>query len=475
MSQLPDYVASAKPNPPENRAPWLTTTSATYAGIILWFVFWSGVPMGEKGIAGGTLSQGLGVAFLSLVIAALLCHFCSYLVPGLLGMKTGLGLSVIGTSTYGVKGGLFMPGLLMGILQFGWLSVSAYFSGLLLASFISSGDQQGGVLHLGIGVIWIFAATFIGMKGVRYVGMVASFAPIIPISVLLLILVNTIGGVGSFSVEKLLAAAPEGTKPITLFGSGFLGVLSLMCTYVYGFFATAGAAGVDFGSNNKDAKSVQMGGLVGVVLAMVVTGTIALLAIAGIQAKLAETSPELLATYNVTDLFSVILGPGLGKICMFLLAIAAFPSACFPTVVAAGAFKTTFPKINPLITCGIGVFATIILVVTQAAGSATDVFKVVGASFGPICGAMAADYILSGFKWAGPRDGLNPAGWISWFFGFVVGASTLVVEVFCGGTMPFEIPCPSISAFVVGFVLYIILAKAGMESKKLDMPQRIDN
>jgi hypothetical protein len=36
------------------------------------------------------------------------------------------------------------------------------------------------------------------------------------------------------------------------------------------------------------------------------------------------------------------------------------------------------------------------------------------------------------------------------------------------------VPCPPVAAFVVGFVLYYILAKAGWESEKLDMPQRID-
>ena len=44
-----------------------------------------------------------------------------------------------------------------------------------------------------------------------------------------------------------------------------------MSTYVVGFFATAGAAGVDFGMNSRDKKDVQMGGLVGIALAIIVT------------------------------------------------------------------------------------------------------------------------------------------------------------------------------------------------------------
>ena len=135
-SGLPDYVASAVPIPQGNRAPWYKNTAQTYAGIMLWFVFWSVVPLGaaigEEGVdlvrsafAGGTLAQGLGVAFLALIAAALACHFLFYLVPGMLGMKTGLPLYIVGTSTYGVRGGLLMPGFLMGLLQLGWVAVNS--------------------------------------------------------------------------------------------------------------------------------------------------------------------------------------------------------------------------------------------------------------------------------------------------------------------------------------------------------------
>ncbi len=138
---LPSYVSMAKPNPPTNRAPWYKNTAPTYAGIFLWFVFWSQAPSGGSGIPGGVLSQGVGTALLGLVIAALLCHFLFYLVPGLLGLKTGLPLYVVGTSTYGTQGGFIMPGFLMGVLQFGWLGVNAYFSAQ--APFIPGRWQSG--------------------------------------------------------------------------------------------------------------------------------------------------------------------------------------------------------------------------------------------------------------------------------------------------------------------------------------------
>ncbi|MDR2512421.1 MAG: hypothetical protein LBD01_01270, partial [Puniceicoccales bacterium] len=112
---------------------------------------------------------------------------------------------------------------------------------------------------------------------------------------------------------------------------------------------------------------------------------------------------------------------------------------------------------------------------------------VIGASFGPVCGALLADYILAGRKWAGPRAGFNPAGWLSWIVGFVVGGitpavlliNTINAEAIAKGTtkaiaLGFTVPVPPVSAFVVGFVLYFALATLGFTSKKLDMPQRID-
>ena len=77
-SGLPDYVASAKPVPKENRMPWFKSTAQTYAGIMLWFVFWMSVPESSKTpTPGGILAHGLGAAILGVVLAGLICHFAS--------------------------------------------------------------------------------------------------------------------------------------------------------------------------------------------------------------------------------------------------------------------------------------------------------------------------------------------------------------------------------------------------------------
>jgi len=304
---------------------------------------------------------------------------------------------------------------------------------------------------------------FVGFKGIKYVAMVSTYVPIIPVVALLALLACTIGGV--FNFDPGIFHRDE-TTTVGLYSlAGKLGVLSVVCAYMIGFFATAGPAGCDFASNNRNRNDVILGGLVGIVGGMVITGVIALIAIAGAWGTEG-------VTLNPYGSMKAIMGSTMGGMFMFLLALAAFPSACIAAFIAANSFKTTLPKVNPLVSCGIGLAVSCVLIVSTVAGNAGVVFGFIGASFGPFCGALIADYILSGKKWAGPRAGFNPAGWISLAGGFLVGGLPLLPGI--GGFFASVIPCPPVSAFIVGFILYYILAKAGMESEKLDMPQRID-
>ncbi len=486
-SNLPNYVASAKPVPLANRTAWYKTTAQTYAGIMLWFVFWESVPISWPG-PGGILAHGLATALAGVVAAALICHFASYLAPGLMGMKTGLPLAVVGTSTYGVYGGFLMPGFFMGILQFGWLAVNAFFSAELLARLADqptmTPDHPIAPVHMAIGAVWCLAAALVGLKGIHYVAKVATFLPLIPLVILLILTMKTFAGVASFKPELLTAGA---TTPLP---SGFELALFAIANIV-GFFATAGAAGVDIASSNRDSRDVHLGGLVGVAGATIFTGCLALLIVAGTYGGgLMAGGKEIIL--KPTALMSVIMGEGTAKVFWLLLASAAFPPACFSSLIAAASFRNTLPKINPFISCGIGTAASIALVLSGKAGNAAGVFGIIGASFGPICGAMTADYLLAGCKWPGPRAGFNPAGWISWAVGFVVGAwnaffadlfrSLMAMaahsphvgawKAFFAGLshVDFQMPCPPVAAIIVGFVLYLVLALIGLQSRTLEMP-----
>jgi cytosine permease len=201
-----------------------------------------------------------------------------------------------------------------------------------------------------------------------------------------------------------------------------------------------------------------MGGLVGIALAAIVSAGAAVLIAAG---AFGATGNYAMNPADPKFMGSVMGSTGLGTVMGVLLAVAAFPSACFSSLIAANSFKTTLPKVNPFVSVGIGTLVSIILAVTGLAGQAGAVFKVIGASFGPICGAMLVDYVLAGNRWAGPRPGWNVAGWVSWAVGFIVGIAPLVGIA--------NVPAAPLVAFIIGAVVYFALAKAGMQPAAVSM------
>ena len=152
--------------------------------------------------------------------------------------------------------------------------------------------------------------------------------------------------------------------------------------------------------------------------------------------------------------------------------MASFPGACFSSFIAANSFKTVMPKINPFLSVGIGALVSMILAITGVAGNLQSVFGIIGASFGPICGAMAADYLLAGKRWTGPA-GFNPAGWISWAVGFFVGVMPVLHNVKSLAFIP-DVPATPVAAFIVGFALYFVCTKLGVTSAVVPMENRAD-
>jgi len=439
---LPAYITSATPNPVDKRAPWYKTTAQTYAGIFLWFVFWDS--MSGNGLSTG----GLGAMLAGIIIGALICHFLFYVVPGNLGMGTGLPLYVVGASTFGAAGSLIMPGFLMGALQFGWLGVNAFGSGHALAD----GFNAPG-LFIPIAIVWTLLAAIVGLKGIQYVARVATFLPIIPLIVLIMGLAMFGGAAGNY-------------KPTAAAGSGAsMSAMLAMIAAVVGFFATAGAAGVDICTSNRNKQDVSMGGIVGIVIAIAFTAGISVIAVAGARAS-GVIGPEVT---TMTTALSKKLSPGMFAAVMIGLTLASFPGACFSSFIAANSFKTVMPKVNPFVSVGIGAVISIILAVTGWAGSLPSVFGLIGASFGPIVGAIVVDYFLSGGKWAGPRAGFNPAGWIAWAIGFVVG---ILPNQVLPASVRVDVPCAPVAAFIVGAVVYFICAKMGLQTQVVPIPAK---
>ncbi len=437
---LPDYITKTKPNPLSNRAPWYVNTAPSYAGIFLWIAFY-------RSIAEGTLVHaGPVLCLLALAVAGLLSYALFFYVPAMLGMKTGYPLYVVGSSTFGSTGGYLMPGLLMGLLQVGWFSVNTSISTEFILAGVGMDSSPMSIPFLIIAVIWGLVMAYIGVKGIQYVAKLATYMAIIPFLMILVAFFKTAGGITNYT--------PADPNPYLAF--------AMLNAIVIGFFATAGAAGADFGMSSRGAKDVKLGGFVGIALAVVYAGGLPLLSVAG-----AHGMNPALETFAYDGVIGSI-GGFLASSMFLLFAFASIAPACFCAFIAGNSFATMIPGVPRLASTMIGAVIAIILAVTGVAQNLIGFFVIVGASFGPICGAMAADYLLSGKKWAGPRQGVNIAGYGAWATGFLVGI------------LPF-LPVPEqvqrysqpavLYSFVVGFVVYVILSKLGLEPKAVSLEE----
>jgi len=437
---LPDYISKTKPNPSSNRAPWYVNTAPSYAGVFLWVAFYSS-------IAEGTLERASpAICILALVVAGLLSYGLYYLVPATLGMRTGLPLYVVGSSTFGTTGGYLMPGLLMGLLQVGWFSVNTYIATDFILRGVGSESGPMSAPFIVVALIWGYVMAYIGVKGIQYVAKLATYIAIIPLLMILLVFFNTSGGISSY--------VPADPQPFIAF--------ALLIQIVIGFFATAGAAGADFGMNSRDGKDVRLGGLVGITLAIVYAGGLPLLSVAGAHGL----NPGLEGFAYGSVIGSI--GGFMASSMFILFALASIAPACFCAFIAGNSFATMIPAVPRMSSTMVGCTIAIILAITGVAQDLVGFFTIVGASFGPICGAMAADYLLSGKKWAGPREGINYAGYGAWAIGFVVGILPFLPV--SQAVKDYSQPAVLYS-FIVGFVVYALLAKAGLEPKAVEMPE----
>jgi len=448
---LPDYLKAATPNPLTNRAPWYKNTAPSYAGIFLSVLFMAGM-------AGALQYGSLWAGIVGLVLGALFC-FLLYYVPGILGQRTGMPLYVIGASTFGTQGAILMPGLLMGVLQIGWHAVftTAAASFFMQAIGSTAGPNTGSFWV--VCAVWGLALAFVGAVGIRWLGALSSWLPILPLITIIVAGLSNASGIEKFNVQGLSAAG--GVVP--LLGLGAFAALQAAA----GFFASAGAAGADFTLNSRDRKDVVLGGFFGITVAAVVAGFFALLTVAGamgndpqlaVQAGLGTPGLDV----NKAFISSIGAVGGLSKVMFWVFVIACICPTGFCAFLAANAFSTMFPKLPRVgMTLAAGCVG-VVLAATGVANNLVGFFLIIGASFGPILGAMMADALRQG-GWAGPRMGVNWAGYLAWAAGFFVGILGIIPNI------GFSYGLETLMSFVVGFSVYLILAELGLEPQTVSL------
>ena len=284
------------------------------------------------------------------------------------------------------------------------------------------------------------------MKGIQYVAKVSLILNIIPLLMILFVFVKTSPGISRYT-------APH-SDPFAAF--------TLLIAVVIGFFATAGAAGADFGMNNRDQRDVKWGGLIGITIPVLIAGGLPLMSVAGALAL----DPNL-HSFDYGDVIGAT-GGWVASAMFFLFALASVTPSCFCAFIAGNSFSTMIPRVSRMASTMAGVTIGIILAFTGVAANLVTFFQIVGASFGPICGAIAADYLLSGRKWAGPREGINWAGYIAWALGFLVGIVPFPFMPLPDEVKRYAQPAV-VYSFIVGFAVYWALAKAGLQPRVVSL------
>ena len=416
--------------PPANRAPWYKNTAPTYAGVFLWVVFY-------REIAAGTLDQaGVGLSLLALLIAGLISYGLFYYVPGLSGMRTGYPLYVVGSSTFGTQGGYLMPGLLMGVLQVGWMSVNTFVATSFILTAFGSQAGPGTFPFAIIAAVWALGLGYVGAKGIQYVGRFALYLNMVPLLMILIVFAKNGTAAGQYVPEH-----PSSLSRVHHDDSSCCGLLR-----------NGWRSRCRFRNGSRDERDVRWGGLVGILLPVLIAGGFPLLSVAGAH-----------AFYGVKDyrLDSAIAQTGsFAAIAFFLFAVASIAPMCFSSFIAGNSLATMIPGVPRTTSTMVGAVIAAILAITGAAANLVSLFTIIGASFGPICGAMVADYWLSGKKWAGPRAGVNIAGYAAWAVGFIIGILPFLP---ISETAKAYLQPAAVYSFIAGFIVYVILAKAGLQ------------
>jgi cytosine permease len=426
-SNVPQFVSCSVPVSPANRAPWYRSTFPTYFGIFLWVGFY-------LKLAGPTLGfADVGVCLAGLVVAGLLCFGLYYYVPAMLGMQTGQPLYIVATSTFGVTGGFLIPGLLMGVLQIGWVAVIASVS----ATFIMTGlGQTSRTLFAAIVLVWLYSLGWVAVRGIHHVNRVAKFMNWVPLGMILIVVCANRSRIARYQV-------PHRNEL-----EGFLNVL----TIVIGFFATAGAEGADFGMHNRNRRDVFLGGALGIIGGSLVAGGLPILSVAGYIGRGAGSSYDFSAAIASVGLLASAM--------FFLFAAASLVPTCFSSFIASNSFSTMLPRIPRSFSTFAAITVSAVLAITGVANNLIGFFSIVGASFGPICGAMMADYWFAGGRWSGPRQGINWAGYTAWFLGFLTGIPDHLPGI-PAAWVKADNPA-ALYSLAVGFFVYLLLARLRM-------------
>ncbi len=466
MSDLPEWpnaLRAALKSPALERRGWEWSLAPQLIGLFLWVAFFDQIPQ-ETLTPGGIAWPVLGAA-----VAGWLCYFGLYRSTALWGMSTGRPLGVVATSTFGVNGATWVPGLLLSGAAVVWLAVSTLYAtvlslrGLVLIQMLDprylnpGGGRAPGILFLVTSLFWCYAAALVGRYLVRVIAALMNVFTILPGVMLGLTTVLALPGLrGYHAAQAFRPDWPVGV-PTGIFSA------ALTAQMIFGFFATSGLLAVDWGNVARSSTDVKAAGWVGVALGSWIVATLAILTVAGASAKDLVTGPSL----RYASALESLVGGRTAGLMLMTFGLAALAVACYASFVFSTRLNETWPRVARTRWTILGAGIAWILVSTGLVERLFDVFSLVGGLAAPAVGAIAADHVRSRGVWPGPRTGYNRAGLIAWVFGVGFGLAPMIGRIAgLSRAWPWlaSMQPAAVIGFFVAFCTYLIAAKLGAES-----------
>lgn len=495
---------SPAPTAPIEPRPWDKGIAPRYIALFVSIVYLD--PLAARTLAvGGLLPSVFGA-----LAAAGFCYLLLFRPMALWGVRARRPLHELGASTFGSRGAVWVPGVLMGLGQVVWFAVTIYVvidvsfrslasAGLMdpkhLEPLAGRGFKPVGPLFLFVAVNWTICSAVLGTLAMRLVAAVMYAYPIFPGLVLAGVLLWAIPNAGAFVP---LGFDPVTTEPIREPASyAFL----MMIQLIVGFFATQGALAADWGAASRDERDVRLGGWVGVAFAASILATVALLIVAGYVARLEASTPlpaEMAAqvdyqralilrhdksatldatrravqavgggNFTIRSALQYGIGGRLGLVLLMAFGVGLLGPSCFTPSIFSQRFATAWPRLPRLAWALIGAVASWPLIALGVPARLDLIFGAMGAVFAPIVGSMAAESSRHRGGWPGPRRGWNGAGFMAWLLGLMVGLLPWIGPALRLGDWSRTQPA-AVFAFLAAFLGYRLCAAVGLEPPVLE-------
>jgi len=489
--------------------PWQTGLAPAYIGLFLWVGFLDQV--GRRALPVG----GLACSVLGALVAGPACYLLMFRAAGLWGFRSGRLLAGVAASTFGERGALVLPGLLLAaaqVLVFGLAvgyAIDLTLDGLVVGRLLDPravrptpfrGAQIPTRLVLLTALVWAMATALVSLRFVRWIGALMQFFPIFPAFLLGLVMLATLGGLRTFR--------PSGIDPldgsvVPLLQSCWR-AFALTFQWVFAFTAMSCVLGADWGPGSAGERDVRLGGWVGVGFAPAIVAALTLLAVAGFEGSSARPGPPSpragprpgpreaarpaappsgstigdLPAPGTLDLgptagpsapftFRAVLkgafDPRLACGMLMVFGLASLAPAVFSAYSAWSGLATLAPGISKVAWSVIVGTTGWLLIVAGWQDRPATAFDLLGAGFAPMAGALAADFALSRGRWRGPRRGINPTGVLAWASGAAVGLAPTVAQALGSKRLNHFEPA-ALAAFAVAFLAYALFALLRLQS-----------